>query len=100
MEKGVIYSITNLENDKVLIDSTTDFKKFEKSFNYAQKNNSPKTISQKIQKDWKKYGAEAFELAVLEEIVQENEQPLKEFEEELDELKEEWMEHFDEEELY
>lgn len=95
---GGVCSITNIENDKVLIVSAADVHGLKSKFEFAKQTNL--CTYNKLQKDWKKYGADKFEFAVLEEVEQEEGQSLKEFKEDIKELEELWSERFDEEELY
>ena len=96
---GAICSITNTENDKVLIISCDDVEEFQEKFEEAQQNSGSAPYA-KLKKDWEKYGPDAFEFEVLEELEQEDGQATKAFKEELKELESTWKEHFDEEELY
>jgi hypothetical protein len=95
---GGICSITNTANDKVLIISAMDVNALKNKFDFSKQNNA--CAYTKLQKDWKNFGPDKFEFAILEELEQQEGQSPKEFKEDIKELEELWSERFDEEELY
>lgn len=95
---AAVCSITNTANDKVLIVSGMDLNSIKNKFEFSKQVGSAPYM--KLQKDWNKFGADKFELAVLEELEQQENQTIKEFKEDIKELEQMWIERFDEEELY
>lgn len=97
-EIGGIYIIHNLENGKMLLQSTPNLQGDKNQFDFAIKTGG--LVHMKMQADWEKYGKEAFSLEVLDELKKKPEQTVKEFREDLKLLLEIWSMKLDSEKLY
>lgn len=95
---GGIYAIKNNQNGRMLIDGTTDVKGMQNRFNFSQKTGS--CVNTRIQNDWANYGCSSFNFEILEELAKKEEQSSREFQEEIDLLKEIYLEKYDKKNLY
>ena len=82
----------------MLIKAEIDLRGSRNRFEFSQKAGS--CIDMKLQNDWNKYGGEHFVFEVLEELEMGETQTLKEFEADIDVLKEIWLEKLSDKDLY
>lgn len=95
---GAVYALCNTENGKRLVMTTVDHKSSQNRFQFAQSTNLCTDI--KLRDDWAKYGAASFEYETLETLKKEESQSMQAFQEDLDALKEIWLEKLDPTALY
>ena len=95
---GGIYAIKNIRTGKMLLDGTTDLLGMKNRFEFSQKTGS--CINTRIQNAWKEDGHLSFEFWVLEELEKKEEQTMTEFRDDINVLKEIWLEKTVEENLY
>ncbi|MHB8127166.1 MAG: GIY-YIG nuclease family protein [Desulfitobacteriaceae bacterium] len=95
---GGVYKITNMTNDRYVLQGEINVQRFRSRFEFAQKTGS--CVLFKLQNEWSKYGAEAFTFEILEEIEQKDTQTTKEFKEDLKVLEQMWAEKFNSEKTY
>jgi len=95
---GGIYAIKNNQNGKMFIDGTTDIKGMQNRFSFSQKTGS--CVNTKIHNDWSSYGCSSFSFEILDELAKKEEQTISEFREEIDLLKEIWLDKHPNENLY
>jgi hypothetical protein len=95
---GGICAVKNVQNGKMLLAAVADIQGYKNRFQFSQSNGECMNI--KMQADWKKYGARAFVLEVLEEYEKKETQSQKEFGDDLKALKEIWLEKLDPGMLY
>ncbi|MEH7464423.1 GIY-YIG nuclease family protein [Bacillus thuringiensis] len=86
--EGGIYCIRNIENEKVYVESTRNFKTM--SGRRLLLNMGSHT-NKALQDDWKEYGADAFEFEILE-VLKKKETGYFNEKEELKKLEEKWLE--------
>lgn len=86
---GGIYIIKNTENSKVLLEGSTDLQGIKNRFDFAKKMDS--SISMKLQRDWTTFGKDAFQLEILEELKKNDNQTDQEFADDIQMLKEIWL---------
>jgi hypothetical protein len=95
---GGVYIVKNKENGKAIIEAAQDLHGAINRFNFSQRTNC--CVYLRMQSDWAKYGCEAFEMEVLEELEMDEKKSEKDFKEDLKALKELWAEKLSEVELY
>ena len=95
---GAVCAVKCKENGRLLVIAAPDLKGYRNRFEFAQATGD--CISLKLQKDWNAYGAKAFTLEVLEELEKKDTQTPKEFSEDLETLKDLWLEKRDPALLY
>ena len=95
---GGICAIKNAENGKMLLASVADLQGYKNRFEFSKLTGS--CINVKLQKDWKKFGADSFALEVVEELVKKDSQTSEEFDDDIKTLKEIWLEKLDPDKLY
>ena len=95
---GGVIVIKNTHTGKMLIEGTTDLQGNKNRFDFAQKTGS--CIHPKLQAEWAGLGSSAFVYEVLEEIEKGETQTSAEFKEDVDLLKEIWMEKLSDKEFY
>ncbi|SOC23538.1 hypothetical protein SAMN05880501_115102 [Ureibacillus xyleni] len=82
-----VYQIKNTENGKILIESTRNLKTIN-GVKFTLNNNTH--FNKKLQKDWNKFGKDAFLIEVLETLKKED-SPYFNEKEALKELEEKWL---------
>lgn len=87
---GGVYKITNTANGKYLIMADIDLKSYQNRFNFSIKTGG--CLHPKLEKDFKKYGADVFKLEILEEIDMKEDENISMFKEKLKKLKEKYEE--------
>lgn len=95
---GGICKITNTKTGKIFLFTTTDIAGSENRFIFSKKTGSG--ISLKLQADWNKYGSDHFIFEVVEELEKNIEQTAKEFNEDLNELLELYIQKLSDIEMY
>jgi hypothetical protein len=95
---GGIYIIKNTHSGQILLESTTDLQGSRNRFEFAQKTGAG--VSMKLQRDWSNLGAESFEFEVLETLERAETQTGEAFAEDLDVLKDYWLEKLKEKLFY
>jgi hypothetical protein len=90
---GGVYTITNTQSGKYLIDHTMNLKSVQNRFQFAVMTGL--LFHTKLQKDWSELGAKTFVLAVLEELEQKPEQSRAQFADDLKELEQLWRANLD-----
>ena len=95
---GGVYVIVNTQENKMLLDVTTDFQGSKNRFDFSKKTGS--CVYLKLQSDWTKYGGDAFAYEVLEELDKGENQSMEEFKADIDLLKEMWLEKLTDKNLY
>lgn len=95
---GGVYKITNTANGRYWLKSETNIQGIKNRFEFSKKTNS--CVHLKMKKDWDKYGAEAFNFEILDEIEMKDSQTIEEFIDDLKTLEEIWAEKFDAEKSY
>ena len=95
---GGVYKITNTANSRSLIRCEIDLKSMKNRFNFSVSTGS--CVNIKIQKDWKTFGAKAFEFEILEEIEMENDMSIIDFKKQLKDLEEKYISEANKENLY
>ncbi|MFS0555127.1 DUF2087 domain-containing protein [Brevibacillus sp. 179-C9.3 HS] len=82
-----VYQIKNKQNDKVFIASTNNLKTINgRKFMLQQGSHT----NRELQKDWDKYGADAFEFEVLEKV-EKKDHPYFDVKDALEKLEDKWM---------
>lgn len=84
--KGGIYAIRNKENQRQLVETTTDLRSSRNRFEFAVKTGS--CVHMSLQGDWGTSGGKQFEFVVLDELAKKKEQSEVEFRADLETLKE------------
>ncbi|MFA5536346.1 MAG: GIY-YIG nuclease family protein [Bacillota bacterium] len=95
---GGVYVIKNTMRDKSLLQATIDLQASKNRFEFAQKMNT--CIEKELQKDWSIQKGEHFIFEALETLKKKEEQTLEEFKEDVNILREMWLEKYGEDELY
>jgi hypothetical protein len=95
---GGVYLIRNTINGKIAVEATVDMPGSQNRFAFAQSTGSGTIF--KLQKDWLAMGGSAFVLEVLETIEKKESQTDKEFKEDVQTLKEIWLEKLAHETFY
>jgi hypothetical protein len=97
-DTGGVYLIRNTKNGKILVEIASDIEAAENRFGFSQKTGS--CINMKLNKDWAVYGPDVFKFEIAETIDKNENQTPMEFREDLNVLKQMWMEKLDAEILY
>lgn len=87
---GGVFVIRNTHSGQILLESTGDLNGSRNRFEFAKKTGAG--LNLKLQRDWTHLGAEAFEFEVLESLEKGETQTGEAFAEDLEVLKEFWME--------
>lgn len=87
---GGVFVIRNTHSGQILLEATGDLKGSRNRFEFAKKTGAG--LNLKLQRDWTHLGAEAFEFEVLETLEKSETQTGEAFAEDLEVLKEFWME--------
>jgi len=95
---GGICAIKNMANGKMLLSAVVDIQGYKNRFAFSKSTGG--CVSTKLQKDWNEFGADAFTFEVLEELIKKETQTPKEFNDDIETLKEIWLEKLDLEMLY
>ncbi|MFA6808305.1 MAG: GIY-YIG nuclease family protein [Eubacteriales bacterium] len=95
---GGICAIKNTTNGKMVLAAVVDLQVYENRFKFSQVTGS--CLDLRLQKDWIKYGSNAFVFEVLEELKKKETQTSKEFNEDIKTLKEIWLEKIAPDMLY
>jgi len=95
---GGVYAIRNTQNGKMLIEAAADLRGSQNRFAFAQSTGS--CVSMKLQSDWNAQDGKAFVFEPLEELKKGENQTMAQFKEDLETLKEFWLEKLAEQELY
>lgn len=95
---GGICAIRNTANGKTLILPVNNLRAYKSRFEFSQATGS--CVDDKLLTDWDKFGAQNFVLEVMEELEIMEEQTAKEFRDDLNTLKDIWLEKFDPDQLY
>jgi hypothetical protein len=78
---GGVYAITNTQNGKYLLGYAADLASVRNRFQFAQTTGS--ALDPRLRADWVTFGAQAFTLAILEELERGPEQTLAQFTDDL-----------------
>ncbi len=95
---GGICKITNTKINKIFLFTTADIVGSENRFEFSKKTGS--AINLKLQSDCNKYGLDAFVFEVVEELEKNVDQTVKEFNEDLNELLEIYVQKFSNVDMY
>lgn len=95
---GGICAIQNSVNGKMLLAAVNNLQGYKNRYEFSQ--GSAGCLDLKLKSDWEKYGKDAFEFVILEELVKNDTQTDKEFSEDVKTLKEMWLEKLDPAKLY
>jgi dihydroorotase-like cyclic amidohydrolase len=95
---GGVYTITNMLNNKLFLDATTDLQKSKNRFDFAQTTDS--CVHTKLQSDWSKQGGGQFAFEVLDELKKGETQTMEEFKADIDILKKMWLDKLSDRDLY
>lgn len=95
---GGICAVKNTVNGKMLLSAVVNLQGYKNRFEFSKLANS--CLDKRIEKDWAKFGKDAFEFEVLEELDKKEVQTSKEFSEDIETLKEIWLEKLDTDILY
>ncbi|HEX2915035.1 MAG TPA: GIY-YIG nuclease family protein [Chloroflexia bacterium] len=85
---GGVFKISNRVNGKYFIDRSANLESIYSRFQFSV--NTGGIFEYKLKKDWQEFGAQAFELEVVEELIQRPDQSEAEFMGELKTLEELW----------
>jgi hypothetical protein len=97
-ETGGVYALRNTTNGKRLILSTNTISKAQSQLDFAKATGS--CVHPLLADDWKKLGADAFALEILETLERKDTQTNEEFREDVKALEELWREKLQDEGLY
>ena len=95
---GGVYVIKNTLNNKLLVEGATDLNSSRNRFEFAQKTGS--CVYVKLQDDWAKQEHGQFVFEVLEEIKKGENQTNAGFKEDIELLRDMWLEKLSDENLY
>lgn len=95
---GGVCAIKNTATGRLLLAATADLQGYQNRFAFAKQVGS--CVDNRLETDWHKYGAAAFELEVLETLEQSPTQTAAEFRADVKALRELWLERYDENLLY
>ena len=95
---GGICAIKNTANGKTLILPVNNLRAYKSRFDFSKSTGS--CVDDKLLLDWEKFGAQNFFMEVLEELERMEEQTPKEFRDDLNTLKDIWLEKYDPDNLY
>lgn len=90
---GGICAVKNTANGKMLLSAVANLQGYKNRFEFSKMTDG--CLDKRIEKDWNEYGKDAFELEVLEELDKKEVQTSKEFSEDIETLKEIWLEKLD-----
>ena len=82
---GCVFSVTNRANGKVLVLCDMDLKGSRNRFDFMRQTGS--CYHMRLQEDWRRFGADSFEYALLDGLEQKETQTPAEFKEELETLR-------------
>ena len=100
-ERGIIggvYVIKNTLKNKLYLDTATDLQGSKNRFEFAVKTGS--CVHPKLQVDWAEQKAKHFSFEVLEELVQGENQSMADFKDDVEVLKQIWLEKLTGENFY
>lgn len=86
---GGIYMIKNMDTGKLFLESTNNLHGSESQFQFAK--STGQCLNKKLEKYWNEIKGCHFSFEILEELEKKDEQTAKDFKEELELLKEMWM---------
>jgi hypothetical protein len=95
---GGVYVIRNTLNNKLLFAATTDLQASRNRFDFSQKTGS--CVDTKLQTDWNKQGGATFVFEVLEELNKGEKQSAEEFKDDIEVLREMWLDELSGKDLY
>lgn len=95
---GGICAVRNTANGKILLSAVTDIQGYKNRFEFSQATGG--CINVKLQNDWNKYSHETFVFEILDELVKKDTQTSKEFSDDIQTLKEIWLERINADNLY
>jgi len=95
---GGICKITNTKTGKIFVFTVPDLEAGRNRFEFNKRTGSG--INLKLKRDWDIYGSESFIFEVLEELEKSSEQSIKEFNEDLNELLDIYMQKYTNKEMY
>lgn len=95
---GGICVIKNTANGKMLLAAVTDLQGYKNRFEFF--NSTGSCTDNRLKNDWNEFGADVFVLETFEELVKKETQTAKEFSEDIETLKEIWLEKLDPNMLY
>ncbi len=95
---GGICVIKNTKNGKMLLSSVANLQGYKNRFEFSKLTGG--CVNIKLQKDWEQFGAESFIFEVLEELEKKEAQTSEEFSDDINTLKEIWLEQLDPGKLY
>jgi hypothetical protein len=95
---GGVYAIKNTLNNKLFLDATTDITGMKNRFEFSQKTGS--CIHVKLQSDWSRQGGGQFVFEVLEELIKGSTQTSEGFKDDVNFLKDIWLEKLSGADLY
>jgi len=95
-----VYRIVNTQTGRSLVGTTSNLESIHKKLSFARKTNSSSALDLRLKEDFKRYGADAFEVEVLEELDVRREMTNAEIREELDVLEALCREQIDPDLLY
>ena len=97
-EVGGVYRITNTKTGKMLVEHARSLHGVASRFDFSQKMNS--CFSPKLLRDWNEYGKDVFVFEILDEIEMKETQTIREFNDDLKELRDIWKEKYTDKEMY
>lgn len=95
---GGVYAVRNTLNNKLFLDVSTDLRGSKNRFDFAVTTGS--CVYLKLQNDWTEQGGNQFVIEVLEELEKGEGQSSPEFKDELELLKQMWLEKLSGEVFY
>lgn len=95
---GGICAIKNTENGKMVIAAVNDLQGYQNRVDFARTTGG--CLDLRLQKDWEKYGADAFTLQILEQLEKGKTQTLQEFSDDIKTLRDMWLEKLNRDMLY
>lgn len=95
---GGICKITNTKTGKIFLFTTADTIGSKNRFEFSKKTGS--AINLKLQADWNLYGEDVFEFEIIEQLEKNLDQTVKEFNEDLNELLELYIQKFSNVDMY
>ena len=95
---GGVYAIKNTAKNKRLLESGTDIQGSRNRFEFAVKTGS--CVNPKLQSDWTEQNGGHFVFETLEELKKSDSQTLKDFENDIEVMKQMWLEKLSGEDLY
>ena len=95
---GGVYLLRNTQTRKIFLDATVDLQGAKNRFAFAQSTGS--CVYVKLQQDWARLGGDRFAFETLEEVRKKGEQTREGFKEDVELLKDIWLEQLSNEEFY